>query len=714
MKFVSLRMKNWRSFHGEHTIEISTDPERPVTLLLGPNGAGKTAILNAFTWALYGSFTEGFKKPELLVNLEAVDVDSAAETWVEVRLTHEDDEFVVRRSTDAQRQKQQDYDLTVTKNGEPAVEDDIHRILPEPLKDLFFFPAETFSRASVLDGETAGEGTSFDVGKAIRSLLSGDIYDNASHDLRRAIESETLKPPKSYRDDTVERARLEYEQAQADLNAAEERRDSLPGLLATARDQAAKAKQEAERYDPREMQKWKQERDRLQKQLNAAEQAVARAEELYVDLSRRSHLHFANFAVRTAIERLDVAEKAGLMPPKIDETVLEATLKRNKCLLCGEELHAESRQRVTELHDRACDAQIAIRGLEARTTLKQYLATHSSETDRLREEVTALATELDISVPASDADVKMLRAVLRTSIDLADRVLTRTRREFDDFNANNDVDLPPEGQSPVEIAMVKQKLVDDLDEELRQSESTVADLKRSNEETFRDYQTKSGNSDDHRLKTSAIQILKDAKEYFDVARRGLEEFGRADFEKAINDTYADLIAKPLEIRVGADFSIKVFQRGSSIEMPLSQSESVLLLISFLGAIARLAPHYEHISRQNQQFKATGDVVTSQKTGFPVVLDAPTSPFDGEYEKEVVTALPNLLPQVVVPVSAKSVEIWERIASSVGRAYVMELTSSETTDRKVPWKGKDHIYSVEDATVSPARTRIVPLTSSQES
>lgn len=700
-------------FHNYQQIVISTDPERPVTLLLGPNGAGKTALLNAFTWALYGSFTEGFKKPQMLVNLEAVDLDSAAETWVEVRLIHEDDEFVVRRRTDAQRQKHQDYDLTVTRNGERAVEDDIHLILPPPLKELFFFPAETFSRASVIDGETAGGDTSFDVGKAIRALLSGDIYDNASHDLSHPIESETLKPPKGFRDGTVDKARREYEQAQAELNAAEERCDSLPGLLATARGQAGKAKQEADRYDPREMQKWQREHDRLQNQLQQSEQAVNRADELYVDLARRSHMYFSRFAVGTAVDRLNVAETAGLMPPRIDESVLAATLKSNRCLLCLEELHQESRERVTLLQERAGDAQVAIRGLETRTLLKQFLASHASETERLREDVTALATELDENVPASDADMKMLRAVVRTCIDVAARLSTRARRECEEFQAQNDVELPPDGRSPVEITMVKQGLVDSLEAEFREIDTRVSGLAKRKDETFKDYQTKSGNSDDHRLKTSAIKILTDAKDYFDVARRGLEEFGRADFEKAINDTYADLIAKPQEIRVGADFSIKVFQRGGNVEMPLSQSESVLLLISFLGAIARLAPHYEHIARQNQQFRATGDVITSQKTGFPVVLDAPTSPFDGEYEKDVVTALPNLLPQVIVPVSAKSVEVWEQIERSIGRAYVMELTSSETTDRQVRWKGKDHVYSVEDADVSPARTRMVSLTPDQD-
>ena len=233
-------------------------------------------------------------------------------------------------------------------------------------------------------------------------------------------------------------------------------------------------------------------------------------------------------------------------------------------------------------------------------------------------------------------------------------------------------------------------------------------LRKTRDAAFKDYKEKSGKSDDHKQKSTAIEILQQAQSYFEAASQGLEEFGRADFEKAINETYADLIAKPFTIRVETDFSIRVLLSGTGETMPLSQSEKVLLLIAFLGAIARLAPHYEEIAKQREQFTATGSVETSKRTGFPVVLDAPTSPLDEQYEIDVVDALPNLLPQIIVPVSAKSVTVWERISDKIGKAYVMELTSSTTSDRKVTWNGKDHIYSICDEQIIPARTRIAPL------
>ena len=96
--------------------------------------------------------------------------------------------------------------------------------------------------------------------------------------------------------------------------------------------------------------------------------------------------------------------------------------------------------------------------------------------------------------------------------------------------------------------------------------------------------------------------------------------------------------------------------------------------------------------------------TSAAEGFPVVIDAPTSALDDEYEEDVVEALPHLLPQIVVPVSAKLSKRWEKISKSIGRVYIMELTAKGQTDRTVRWSGKDRVQPADDTVTT--RTRIV--------
>jgi energy-coupling factor transporter ATP-binding protein EcfA2 len=701
-------MRNWRPFHGTHRIDFSVNQDKPVTLILGPNGAGKTALLNAFTWALYGEFTEGFEAPECIVNLEATRNDPTAEAFVQLELEHEGDKFRVRRSTDAHRQLDGDYELTVTKNGERAVEDDIYRILPKPLKDLFFFPAETFSTASVLQGDRPGEGVLLDIGSAIRSLLAGDIYDHAVEDLRGAISSEALRPTQNYTNQTVETARRAWEQAQAELRAAEERREKLPSLLAQARDQARRAKKEAERFNPVEIKKWELEYNKLKNQVTAAENSVQRAHDLYLELARRAYLHFGQRATESAVRRLDIAEKAGLMPPRIHDSVLHQSLTEGCCALCQVDLSAMARSRVEELLTHVTEHTIAVLGLETRTQLKSHLSNIDRQTTDLRGQVTTLATELTVPGPPQDGDMRMLQSVLRMCIEVADRMLAKGRREFKEFTDSQETPLPAQGNSPVEIAMLRQKAVDRLEQEFHNIESTIQKATETERAKLSDYTKKSEKSDVYKRKTAAIEILREVKNFFDEARKGLNKFGREDFEKAINDTYSDLIAKPFKIRVGEDFGISVSALGRDEAMPLSQSEKVLLLIAFLGAIARLAPQYADIARRNQQLQRTGEVATSQKIGFPVVLDSPMSPLDNEYEIDVIRALPRLLPQIVIIVSAKSVEVWEEIEPHIGSASIMELTSHKTSNRVVRWKGKDYTYSTQDDGVDPARTRMTQI------
>ena len=705
MKFISLKMHNWRSYHGEHQIDFSTDPKKPVTLLLGPNGAGKTALLNAFTWSLYGEFTAGFDEQHQLINLDALDLNLGAEAFVEIEFEHIGDQFVVKRTVDGAAQLVQEYTVLVTKNGERTVEEDVHQILPKPLKDLFFFPAETFSTASILKSDNVGEGNSFDVGRAIRSLLSGDIYKNASEDLKKSISSNTLKPPKNYKDETVEKARKIYEQAQEELNVAEERENFLPQELAKANEQLVAATAIAEKYDPEEIRKRKLKLNELNKCVSESIKVVERVRDLYVDASRNSHYHFAKNAIGAAVSRLDLAEKAGLMPPRIHESVIEKTLDANTCALCHEQLSLDGIKRVKLLKERVSDAKVAVRGLEARTKLKHFVSRYDNELIRIREDVLELSKDLDTSPPGQDANLRGIFVVLKTCIDIAAKKNAKAYSELKIFNAD-DSEETPTGASPIDLVKTNQARVFYLDNELKGIGKKVEGLEGKKREAFTDYKSKSSKSDDHKQKLNAIAVLQEAKRYFDEAKKGLEKFGREDFEKAINKTYSDLVSKNYEIKVDNEFGIRVFQAGRDTVIPLSQSEKTLLLIAFLGSIARLAPVYEKVAKAGQQLVKTGNVETSANSGFPVVLDAPTSSLDEEYEKVVVEALPNLLPQIIVPISAKSVETLKHIDGKVGKAYALELTSSEASDRVVNWSGKDFLYSKFDDNCPQAKTKVV--------
>ena len=53
MNLLRLTLNNFRVFHGECSIEFSSDPIKNVTLVHAENSMGKTTMLNAIKWCLY-------------------------------------------------------------------------------------------------------------------------------------------------------------------------------------------------------------------------------------------------------------------------------------------------------------------------------------------------------------------------------------------------------------------------------------------------------------------------------------------------------------------------------------------------------------------------------------------------------------------------------------------------------------------------------------
>ena len=708
MRFVTMSLRNWRSFYGENALAFSTDSAKPVTLILGPNGAGKTALLNAFTWVIYGEFTEGFDRRQDLINHEALSLDSNEIAEVRLVLTDAGREYTITRSVTAAQQAIGANDVFVSADGKTELEEAIHQLLPRALKDLFFFPAETFGTAKVLRSESKqAQAASLEIDGAIRTLLAGDVYDNAIKDLRDAVNSSSLKNTKKVSDESVNIANQNWIKAQADLVEAERLRDQLPAELASAAAEAERAQKVAEQYDPEQIAAWQRGFQERADAVAAAKAETDRAHSLYLLLARSAHTYFVAKAVGAAIRRLDAAEACGLIPPRIDGQVLKRSLDDAKCLLCGEPLSEQGALRVRELQTRVADSTTALRGLEARSDLKNYVERTAETMQQLRGAVGELAARFEnVASPASDADLVHLRATVHECIALADRLHKRAEASLEEFKGAGAPDQPT--TNVIHIAVARQLKVKELEERLDALPRQIKELQSVRDAALTDLTSKSKGSKESVDKTEAIRLLDEAKGFFEAVREGLTEYGRQDFERAINQTYKDLVRKPYELRVDRTFRISLFSEGTERQVAASQAENVLLLIAFLGAIARLAPEYQKIASEKAQLKKVGDVQTSSAEGFPVVIDAPTSALDDEYELEVVQALPRLLPQIIIPVSAKSVERWEKISSEIGSVYIMELTSKGQTDRNVRWGGKDRPYSRSDDLVT-TRTRIVPVT-----
>ena len=151
MKIHSIKLLNFRSFYGEHNIDLSIGEGRSVTVIIGENGHGKTNLLNAVFWTFTGDFTPRFKNPKRLINDDALKAMNS-ECFVEIYFEHNEKKYIVKRTANITNKSWVEL-WAKDSNGlleasliEEAAQNFLNSILPKHLANWFIF-----------DGEAVGE-----------------------------------------------------------------------------------------------------------------------------------------------------------------------------------------------------------------------------------------------------------------------------------------------------------------------------------------------------------------------------------------------------------------------------------------------------------------------------------------------------------------------------------------------------------------------------
>lgn len=150
MKLKSLKVNNFRRFHGLHSMEFSTDEKKKYTLVHAENGTGKTNLLRAINWCLFDIVIDPEEGEDLnpTNNIHKVDVSSKTESLdcsvtLEV-LNENNDTYKFRRKVTSL--KNNSNKLTAEINGIQKTGDEaslmVEEILPRALSKYFLFHGE--------------------------------------------------------------------------------------------------------------------------------------------------------------------------------------------------------------------------------------------------------------------------------------------------------------------------------------------------------------------------------------------------------------------------------------------------------------------------------------------------------------------------------------------------------------------------------------------
>lgn len=676
MRLLSLEVENFRQFRGRQTITFATDHKQNVTLVYGPNGGGKTTLLNAFTWVLYGAFTEDLERPEELIHSDSWAL-AAEGTRLRVRgvlrFDHGGSTYEVERRLDAVKEtpeqnvnhRRGELRVLVTDDrgstNEPRNPGDlIDRILPEKLSKFFFFNGE---RIENLTRHSAYE----ELADATKTLLGLEVISRAIAHLPAAAKGfrEQLGRLSTSEGQALERQVAEHEKRigqladelvneNSNLNALNDRREAVGRELAD--NSASKVLQEKRRAA---------EKSRVDAE-GRQDSARRGMREL---ISRDGFLPFTASLATRVRERFADLEERGELPAPIKEPFIRELLDRGTCI-CG-----------SPLHD----------GSPTRTELAGYLKTAGSP------ELESLWTRLDGAARRLPDECVGFQAGL-----------TRLLKEQDDAVRVRQEAIERESE------VAKQLKGDDLHLDVQALEdkhaSLLGDISACNQRVGR-LQSDRRREQAHLEETQKafVKASKDdersveLKECLRTAQEGLEalraiqgvltEGVRQQLNQRIQATYDTISARPRTPELSSEFELRLWETGPDgrrRRASNSTSENTILALSFVGGLVSLARDLEEDRVDDEALRR----LTEGSGGiYPVVVDAAFGSLDETYKVEVARALPQLASQLVIFVSkSQAQDTVEELAERVGGQWVIvSHVAKVDRDEDLEVAGSTHPY-----------------------
>jgi len=243
--FDSLTLHNFGVYRGEHRVELTPEPGRPVILFGGLNGGGKTTLLDAFQLVLFGKLCRnsnrgrlGYQEYLLRCISRAVEPATGAGLALDFRYRRagQEDSYRVSRTwrlsgAAVKETVEVERNGVVDANIGERWQEFVEELLPSQISDLFFFDGDKIE--SLADLERSAE--LLKVG--VHSLLGLDLVDQLSRSLavierRRRAGLGDVRPP------------VEIEVLEKEIDRLESRADVLTQQQAAARNELDQAERE--------------------------------------------------------------------------------------------------------------------------------------------------------------------------------------------------------------------------------------------------------------------------------------------------------------------------------------------------------------------------------------------------------------------------------------------------------------------------------------
>lgn len=351
MLLKEMKLRDFRQFRNEQSIQFSTDPDRNVTIIMGENGSGKTTLAQAFTWCLYGD--TDFEDTEVLNKIKAQEMGPNQECIVKVELLlrHLDVDYTMIReqkyTTDSVgglkrpnntifriAYKNVDGQTEFIKDTETEFR--MKEILPKELSRYFFFDGERIGNMS----KEIRRGRSPEFAEAVKRLLGLSAFSAALDHLNGRSQNSVIKSYEKDYDSKSDSKILEYtnemDRYDTRLQEIDSRLVEIDNERLTVSDKVKEIEQKIS--DNKDSEKYAQERIKLNKKLNGLSiSKVNNTVGIIQLLNNRVTSWMSQRLIYDALQELASSNKIDTGIPDIHARTVQYLIKRGTCL-CGREI----------------------------------------------------------------------------------------------------------------------------------------------------------------------------------------------------------------------------------------------------------------------------------------------------------------------------------------------------------------------------------------
>ena len=640
----SLSITNFRQFHGEETMELSTNKDRNVTVVHGSNGSGKTSLLNAFKWCFYGRTDFDTLNENILNEASIQDKKDGGhiELKISVKFLHEKNRYGATRSqkfkkiSGIQVESIEDSQFILDVTGEdgetkrslsPFVE--LQAILPQDLQPYFFFNGERIEHI-------AGINQSVQIQDAIRKLMGLEVVDRAivhidkaKNRYRRLVKQEVSKDQRDLID-LIELIEESMKNDQEKYNIAERE-------VGVASSRISSIERELKKYE--ESRSLQEKRDELEKQLENNEADLLRIKTSQKRLiDENGFLILSGSMIHHCEEIVEKNRKKGVLPYGIKSQFIDDRIEMGVCICCTK-IEKDSKE-----HHCLLEAKLSAGSDEQEsvyTGVSSLLKGYREITDRYKRDYAELAEQLSVVLINNDKYRIEINEISAQLSQLDDIKIASLEKEYTVQVQKRDIAIENKGISNNSIVTNQEKL-HDLSEKLERLEDQKIKQNIANRRMI-----KAGD-------VSNILVL---------LRESLSNQVRVELSKRVDDIFQSIIRKPVRAIIDDQYRLQVLKETSSGEEYVvneqSTGERQVTSLSFISSIISLAKE-----------KYAKKALFFQGGLYPLVMDSPFGALDDDYREKVAASVSDLAEQVVIFVSNSQWSGKVKLAceNKVGKSY----------------------------------------------